>query len=272
MGRKKMANRTPPKRGPKKGTNATAEEVSLRSKATGRKKFMVKESVDEDVEMEEAVVTKRRGPNVVLGKRKGVVIEDEVGESEIEDSESEGVQPPPTVAEKKGKGKRQKPLANEGKSNQPKAPECVKPVSEVGECSNRMKSQIIVRLKKPVQEIMDEEIADVNRPVEKEKEVEDHGNTRALFELIQVLTPTQKKCVEDIGFGGLLELKANAFYHFMADWLMECYDNHSQMFMFSEKTNFVITKHDVYDVFMQPCTDGDVLVTSSKIRTTQIGS
>ncbi|XP_074299686.1 uncharacterized protein LOC141630834 [Silene latifolia] len=188
MGKKKMASRTPPKKGPKK----TVEEVPLRSKATGRRRFMVEESAGEDEEMEEAVVTKKRGPKVVLGKRKDVVIQAEVDESEIEDSESEGGQPP-TVAEKKGKGKRQKPLANDGKSKQPKAPECVKTVSEVGECSNRVKSQMIVRLKKPVQERMEEVIADENRPVEKEKEVEGHGNPKALYELIQVLTLAKKR-------------------------------------------------------------------------------
>ncbi|XP_074267709.1 uncharacterized protein LOC141591267 [Silene latifolia] len=104
----------------------------------------------------------------------------------------------------------------------------------------------------------------LKRVVAKEKEVEGHGNPRSLCELIEMLTPAQKKSVKDIGFGGLLELKATAFYHLMADWLMECYDDVSQMFMFSEKTNFVITKHDVYDVFMLPCTEKAVQLTSPK--------
>ncbi|KAH9620132.1 hypothetical protein KSS87_001276 [Heliosperma pusillum] len=83
---------------------------------------------------------------------------------------------------------------------------------------------------KEVNEEPDEESDEVKRRIIKKKEVEGH----------------------------------DAFYHLMADWLMKCYDDVSQMFMFSEIFNFVITKHDVYDVFMLPCMKMEVRMTSSK--------
>ncbi|XP_074265271.1 uncharacterized protein LOC141587696 [Silene latifolia] len=92
----------------------------------------------------------------------------------------------------------------------------------------------------------------------KKKEVDGHGSPRQLFNLIGMLTESQKKDVEDIGFGGLLELKTHAFYHQMVDWLLRKYDRSSRMFLFNRHVQFVLTKHDVYDAFMLPCTDKQI--------------
>ncbi|KAH9613535.1 hypothetical protein KSS87_009650 [Heliosperma pusillum] len=205
MARKTTAKKTPPK----KQTQTTHAKV------------VEDELVEDDDAIEDVASRNEKKGKVVLGKRKGVV---------IEESENEDLEPRQIVALKKKNGKRAMAKEKEGKLIQPKA----------------------IKFDKKQMRII------------KEKEVEGHGNPAALYELIQLLTPAQKKDVEDIGFGGLLELKTNAFYHLMADWLMECYDDVSQMFMFSEKTNFVITKHDVYDVFMLPCTEMEVRMTSSK--------
>ncbi|XP_074283707.1 uncharacterized protein LOC141608243 [Silene latifolia] len=92
----------------------------------------------------------------------------------------------------------------------------------------------------------------------KKKEVDGHGSPRQLFNLIGVLTESQRKDVEDIGFGGLLELKTHAFYHQMVDWLLRKYDPSSRMFLFNRHVQFVLTRHDVYDAFMLPCTDKQI--------------
>ncbi|KAH9602294.1 hypothetical protein KSS87_012972 [Heliosperma pusillum] len=93
-----------------------------------------------------------------------------------------------------------------------------------------------------------------------------YGSPGGLFKLIKSMTEEQKRSVEDIGFGGLLELKASGFYHVMIDWLMERYDPDSRMFMIDEAKYFVMTRDDVYDAFMLPCgSDGnEVLRTSAK--------
>ncbi|KAK9669739.1 hypothetical protein RND81_13G151100 [Saponaria officinalis] len=98
----------------------------------------------------------------------------------------------------------------------------------------------------------------------KKKVLAGHGSPAPLYELISMLTVAQKIDVEEIDFGGILELKAKAFYHFMIDWLAEHYDHVSQMLLISEQNHFVITKHDVYDVFMLPCTEKTVKLTSNK--------
>ncbi|XP_074271855.1 uncharacterized protein LOC141595787 [Silene latifolia] len=92
----------------------------------------------------------------------------------------------------------------------------------------------------------------------KKKEVDGHGSPRQLFNLIGVLTESQRKDVEDIGFGGLLELRTHAFYHQMVDWLLRKYDPSSRMFLFNRHVQFVLTRHDVYDAFMIPCTDKQI--------------
>ncbi|KAH9623259.1 hypothetical protein KSS87_023115 [Heliosperma pusillum] len=228
MARKTTAKKTPPK----KQTKTTHANV-------------VEDELVEDDAIEDVASRNEKKNKVVLGKRKGIV---------IEESENEALEPRQIVELKKGNGKRAMTKEKEGKLIQPKAIKFDKSKCELGEPSKRQKGQLLmVRLKNPVNEEPDEESDEVKRRIIKEKEVEGPGNPTALYELIQLLTPAQKKDVEDIGFGGLLELKTDAFYHLMADWLMECYDDVSQMFMFSEKTNFVITKHDVYDVFMLPC-------------------
>ncbi|XP_074301892.1 uncharacterized protein LOC141633300 [Silene latifolia] len=123
----------------------------------------------------------------------------------------------------------------------PKALKIVKGKAEVGEGSKKRKgddSSLVVGKKK--------------------KEVDGHGSPRQLFNLIAILTEAQKKDIEDIGFGGLLELKTHAFYHQMVDWLLQKYDPSSRMFLFNRHVQFVLTKHDVYDAFMLPCTDNTI--------------
>ncbi|KAK9756561.1 hypothetical protein RND81_01G106700 [Saponaria officinalis] len=125
---------------------------------------------------------------------------------------------------------------------------------EVGETSKKRQLEKTVRLK----------IGNRKDENAKKKVLAGHGSPAPLYELISMLTVAQKIDVEDIGFGGHLELKAKAFYHFMIDWLVEYYDHVSQMLLISEHNKFVITKHDVYDVFMLPCTEKTVKLTSNK--------
>ncbi|KAH9604503.1 hypothetical protein KSS87_000363 [Heliosperma pusillum] len=108
--------------------------------------------------------------------------------------------------------------------------------------------------------------ADGNVIKTSKKVADTYGSPGGLFKLIKSMTEEQKRSVEDIGFGGLLELKASGFYHVMIDWLMECYDPDSRMFMIDEAKYFVMTRDDVYDAFMLPCgSDGnEVLRTSAK--------
>ncbi|XP_074299362.1 uncharacterized protein LOC141630439 [Silene latifolia] len=92
----------------------------------------------------------------------------------------------------------------------------------------------------------------------KVKAVEGHGSPASLHYVIQHLSSAQRKDVEDIGFGGLLELKASKFIHTMVDWLLERYDTHTRLMLFNRFDRFSISKHDVYDVFMLPCGGEDV--------------
>ncbi|XP_074301201.1 uncharacterized protein LOC141632559 [Silene latifolia] len=92
----------------------------------------------------------------------------------------------------------------------------------------------------------------------KMKEVEGHGSPASLHYVIEHLSSAQRKDVEDIGFGGLLELKASKFIHTMVDWLLERYDTHTRLLLFNRFVHFSISKHDVYDVFMLPCEGEDV--------------
>ncbi|XP_074267261.1 uncharacterized protein LOC141590584 [Silene latifolia] len=92
----------------------------------------------------------------------------------------------------------------------------------------------------------------------KMKEVEGHGSPASLHYVIEHLSSAQRKDVEDIGFGGLLELKASKFIHTMVDWLLERYDTHTRLLLFNRFVHFSISKHDVYDVFMLPCEWEDV--------------
>ncbi|KAH9616649.1 hypothetical protein KSS87_000014 [Heliosperma pusillum] len=201
MARKTTAKKTPPK----KQTQTTHAKV------------VEDELVEDDDAIEDVASRNEKKGKVVLGKRKGVV---------IEESENEALEPRQIVALKKKNGKRAMAKEKEGKLIQPKAIKFDKSKCELEETSKRQKGQLLmVRLKNPVNEEPDEDSDEVKRRIIKEKEVEGHGNPAALYELIQLLTPAQKKDVEDIGFGGLLELKTNAFYHLMADWLMECYDD-----------------------------------------------
>ncbi|XP_074268652.1 uncharacterized protein LOC141592012 [Silene latifolia] len=90
------------------------------------------------------------------------------------------------------------------------------------------------------------------------KGVEGHGSPTSLHYVINHLSTAQRKDVEDIGFEGLLGLKASKFIHTMVDWLLERYDTHTRLMLFKRFVHFSICKHDVYDVFMLPCAGEDV--------------
>ncbi|XP_074300117.1 uncharacterized protein LOC141631331 [Silene latifolia] len=92
------------------------------------------------------------------------------------------------------------------------------------------------------------------------KGVEGHGSPASLHYVVTHLSTAQRKDVEDIGFGGLLELKASKFIHTMVDWLLDRYDTHTRLILFNRSVHFSICKHDVYDVFMLPCAGEDVPV------------
>ncbi|XP_074267695.1 uncharacterized protein LOC141591235 [Silene latifolia] len=84
------------------------------------------------------------------------------------------------------------------------------------------------------------------------KGVKGHGSPAALHYVIQHLSTEQRKVVEEIGFGGLLELRASKFIHTMVGWLLVRYDTHTRLLLFNRLVHFSISKHDVYDVFMLP--------------------
>ncbi|KAH9624710.1 hypothetical protein KSS87_015609 [Heliosperma pusillum] len=74
-----------------------------------------------------------------------------------------------------------------------------------------------------------------------------------------IVIKTCKKVVDAYGSpGGLFKLIKN--------WLMERYDSDSRMFMIDERKYFVMTRDDVSDAFMLPCSSdrNEVLRTSSK--------
>ncbi|KAK9676148.1 hypothetical protein RND81_11G057800 [Saponaria officinalis] len=52
----------------------------------------------------------------------------------------------------------------------------------------------------------------------------------------------------------------------MVDFLMDCYDPISRLFRISERQYFVVSKHDMYDVFMLPCVEGSPVMTMSTKR------
>ncbi|XP_074286641.1 uncharacterized protein LOC141611889 isoform X1 [Silene latifolia] len=93
----------------------------------------------------------------------------------------------------------------------------------VGECSKR-KSTISAGDQKMVKKRHRKEIT-------KLKEVEGHRSPAALYYVIEHLSTTQRKDVDDIGFRGLLELKVSKFLHTIIDWLLERYDTHTRLFM-----------------------------------------
>ncbi|KAK9671324.1 hypothetical protein RND81_12G021900 [Saponaria officinalis] len=103
----------------------------------------------------------------------------------------------------------------------------------------------------------------VRRP---KKNVDGYGSPCGLFKLIKYLTPEQSQSIEEIGFGGFLKIKTNGFYHLMVDFLMNCYDPISRLFRISERQYFVVSKHDMYDVFMLPCVEGSPVMTMSTKR------
>ncbi|XP_074265467.1 uncharacterized protein LOC141587903 [Silene latifolia] len=183
--------------------------------------------VADEVSDEEAVVVskgKRKKVTFSLGsakdKGKGIAVEeedepDEEDDIEIDDEEGDYVEEDvvdeavemavnvgKSTLKKKGVGKPVEVTAEH--PLEPKALKMIQRRTEVGEGSNKRKR---------------DETAMVL--VKKKKEVDGHGSPRQLFKLIGMLTESQKKDVEDNGFGGLLELKTHAFYHQMVDWLMQ---------------------------------------------------
>ncbi|XP_056690703.1 uncharacterized protein [Spinacia oleracea] len=66
-----------------------------------------------------------------------------------------------------------------------------------------------------------------------------------LCKLIKDFTPEQKAVVEEIGFGGLLELQLNRKNTQMMYWCIKCFDGVSSLFTVSDSKQFEITDYDV---------------------------
>ncbi|KAK9663818.1 hypothetical protein RND81_14G000500 [Saponaria officinalis] len=229
----------------KKKTKTTDEQVDdIESNVVGAKrtKMNVKSKGKKKVTIDERVQQ----------TKKAVVVESDERDSEMSGSDDEDFEENVTTAVKVATqiGKTTKGKKHTGKS----LDDVVTKKFEVGETSKKRQLEKTVRLK----------IGSRKDENAKKKVLAGHGSPAPLYELISMLTVAQKIDVEDIGFGGLLELKEKAFYHFMIDWLVEYYDHVSQMLLISEHNKFVITKHDVYDVFMLPCTEKTVKLTSNK--------
>ncbi|KAK9691827.1 hypothetical protein RND81_09G222700 [Saponaria officinalis] len=98
------------------------------------------------------------------------------------------------------------------------------------------------------------------------KTVESYCSPRGLFTLIEKLSAKQRESVQEIGFGGLLLLKANAFYNVMLPFLLESYHKESRMFVVDEMNKCVLTPQDMYDVFMLPLDYGNKVEVASRKR------
>ncbi|KAH9614108.1 hypothetical protein KSS87_021520 [Heliosperma pusillum] len=72
-----------------------------------------------------------------------------------------------------------------------------------------------------------------------------------LVELINGLSKEQKEAVREIGFGGLLQLKVTKLPHGILPWILKAFDYTCNMFKL-KKTEFIITKDDVHDIFLLP--------------------
>ncbi|KAH9624888.1 hypothetical protein KSS87_018372 [Heliosperma pusillum] len=72
-----------------------------------------------------------------------------------------------------------------------------------------------------------------------------------LVELINGLNKEQKEAVREIGFGGLLQLKVTKLPHGILPWILKAFDYTCNMFKL-KKTEFIITKDDVHDIFLLP--------------------
>uniref|UniRef100_A0A803LH78 Ubiquitin-like protease family profile domain-containing protein n=1 Tax=Chenopodium quinoa TaxID=63459 RepID=A0A803LH78_CHEQI len=78
----------------------------------------------------------------------------------------------------------------------------------------------------------------------------------SLVKVISGLSPTQKKDVEEVGFGGLLSLRVESMVGGILPWLVESFNGYTCMFCVADGKEFVVTKHDVCDVFGLPKVEG----------------
>ncbi|XP_021756177.1 uncharacterized protein LOC110721349 isoform X1 [Chenopodium quinoa] len=78
----------------------------------------------------------------------------------------------------------------------------------------------------------------------------------SLVKVISGLSPTQKKDVEEVGFGGLLSLRVESIVGGILPWLVESFNGYTCMFCVADGKEFVVTKHDVCDVFGLPKVEG----------------
>ncbi|KAH9605300.1 hypothetical protein KSS87_009939, partial [Heliosperma pusillum] len=109
-------------------------------------------------------------------------------------------------------------------------------------------------------------ISKQNKPKTKKRPLEENVDTeetspkklkssnkkkRQLVELINGLSKEQKEAVREIGFGGLLQLKVTKLPHGILPWILKAFDYTCNMFKL-KKTEFIITKDDVHDIFLLP--------------------
>ncbi|KAH9610215.1 hypothetical protein KSS87_001935, partial [Heliosperma pusillum] len=83
-----------------------------------------------------------------------------------------------------------------------------------------------------------------------------------LVELINGLSKEQKEAVREIGFGGLLQLKVTKLPHGILPWILKAFDYTCNMFKL-KKTEFIITKDDVHDIFLLPRGGNQVVLTQT---------
>ncbi|XP_074298484.1 uncharacterized protein LOC141629367 [Silene latifolia] len=72
------------------------------------------------------------------------------------------------------------------------------------------------------------------------------------FSLIQKINECQVAAIKKIGFSGFLELKINNFPLSHVWLFLEAFSNGSYVFKASQKKEFMISNHDVYDCFLIP--------------------
>ncbi|KAH9613818.1 hypothetical protein KSS87_011848 [Heliosperma pusillum] len=80
-----------------------------------------------------------------------------------------------------------------------------------------------------------------------------------LVELINGLSEEQKEDVREIGFGGLMQLKVTKLPLGILPWILKAFDYTRNMFKM-KKTEFIITKDDVHDIFLVPREGNEVVL------------
>lgn len=82
-----------------------------------------------------------------------------------------------------------------------------------------------------------------------------------LIELVKLLTEEQKNAVCELGFGCLLKLRVVSLPQKIVPLLLKVFCPSSHMIKVGESKEFLLSKHDVHDMFMLPISDTPLKMT-----------